>query len=232
MRTIPCIQGLTPIEAVIAEVEAWADQSISVEEVSGFPADRGEAIWEGGRIPKLRISDAGTSPAVVGHEVLHLLLRVYGYPDRFEPKHPIISRLDNFLQHKVIFEKYLAMGLLPSMFIRKDGQQAVQRTCAEFAAGNIDATSDSGRLYVKLNSLLGLSEFNGLDEAAKQALRVQLGWLPNTYWTDLETVYKRAKKGPKDYIKAMKQLVRLVGGGIQISPVFLTIGQSKKWPWP
>lgn len=231
MKPIVCIQGVAPIQNVITEVESWAGRDIEVEEVAGFPVDRGGAVWVGGTVPKLQVSAAGTSPSVVGHELLHLLLRVHGYPDRFEPSNFVLGRLDNFLQHKVIYDKYLTMGLPPTEFIRHDSQREVQETCAKFAAGKMDVSTVPGKLHVMLNSMLGFSEFNGLDETAKKALRGQLGWMPGNFWSGLDEVYSRARKGPKDYVKAMKQLVRLFGGDSQISPVFLQVAPSKAWPW-
>jgi hypothetical protein len=99
------------LEKVFLQIESWSGKPVRVDADPSFPCDKGQALWESGDTPILTVSANGTTEAVIGHEIHHLLLRIYGYPNNLISGYSILDSIDNFFQHHVLYGKYVQLVL-------------------------------------------------------------------------------------------------------------------------
>lgn len=210
-----------PLENFCKRIEGKAKKEIEVIYEQSWPIDKGQSCWKDGGKPCIIISEKGTTLEVVGHELLHLELRIKGYPDKFSYTFPWVGRLDNLLQHYVIFSQYVNMKLDPKKFVNAEAKSNMRQILDDFLLGKINLTNKIEKLRIGCYSFMAISEFYGYDEKEKQVLKNKITWQKKDFWDKWNSIVKMAKKDGKKYVCAFREACNLIEINDIIEPIYI-----------
>lgn len=204
--------------AVFREVEAFAGFPVDVRLDQRLAADEGRSFWDDDLKPYIAVSERVRAEGVIAHEVLHLQLRVRGYPNRFVPRVEFIMSVDNFLQHWAIWEGYLDLGFPRDAFINTSAKQNHRRFVKDLLAGQEQGLE---RQPLVMNAARALAPFYPSKE--NERLKVRRCVKEAGGGQALETVMAAVKKtasGPKEFVQAVQAVTKALELP-DVQPVFV-----------
>ena len=195
-----------------------------------FPVDKGEAFWTTPDGPCIRISANHTTIAVIGHELLHLLLRVYGFANDFTGTERTINNVTNLLQHHLIYPKYCALGLPEKEFINQTDRNKIIKFSKDLVRLGLQGQQDRRRLIG--NCLVAASDFYFVPQDTRKSLVALIEASVHDVFNTAVGIYVQAALGPRDYVRASKAFMRLLGKDDNFMPGYvLGTAAPKPWPW-
>jgi hypothetical protein len=208
------------LQTIIDSIESKSQKPIQIREIPGGP-DVGMCQWMN-TIPTILLSRETTCEEVIAHEILHLELRIHGFPDHFTPEDPFVGKIENFLQHHVIYPKYLKMGYSSSLFFGLGEKGEMKSFIDELERGGFDLEKDKELLYVKFHASFVFSDFHGLDDQEKSLVQGMISpFTGSKFRRNVTRIAKNATIGPQQFSEAVKNLSKLFGAGFVPQPVYI-----------
>lgn len=218
----------TELKSIIEKIEKISGNKVVIKNIDGF--NIGQSKWED-KVPVIFLSDIDCEE-IIAHEILHLYLRVIGFPNRLVPHFPpnytpdiklelLLEHYDNFLQHYIIFHKFCAMGYYRNKFIRPRNLDTFYEDVISGIFSNKEPCKKQHLIYhfFAINSEFHCYLKNRVDEVNKKVIPL-LG----------EKLLKKFRKitnnlayiKGKDYCSKVQGVFNLIGyKKVSIEPIYI-----------